>query len=259
MATTSRVVVLAVLFGVAACADVPEDPDERAEFERVNDPAEPTNRAIFDANQFVDRNVLKPVAEAYDENMPDEAKHSVQSFVTNLSEPGVLVNDVLQGNLDRAWNTTQRFVVNSTVGGAGLFDVASDWGLPAHQADFGQTFGVWGMGPGPAVQLPLLGPSNARDAVGTVVGFVANPLNFIPGSTMSTIVISGTGTGLVDSRARMLPITNDLEANSLDYYAALRSAAAQRRETLVEEGKAGEVDPANGTVTIDPAQIQVAP
>ncbi|WP_439815101.1 MlaA family lipoprotein [Zavarzinia sp. CC-PAN008] len=252
------ILILAAL-SVAGCAAVPEDPIEREEYELANDPLEPTNRAIFDANQFLDRNVLKPVATAYDEHVPEEGRDGVRNFVNNLAEPTVLVNDVLQGNFERAWNTTQRFVVNSTAGVGGLFDVAGDHlDLPHHQADFGQTFGVWGIEQGPAVQLPLLGPSNARDAVGTVMGFVANPLGFIDSGTMSSITYAGLGSGTIDGRARALPVTNDLEANSLDYYSASRSLASQYRDRMVQEGKDGLVgNEPQGEVTIDPDSVVI--
>ncbi len=224
---------------LGACAQVPTDPEARAEYDSANDPAEPTNRTIFAANQFVDRNAMQPVARAYEEYVPSRARKSLHNFVANLKEPGIAINDTLQANFSRAWNTTQRFVINSTLGGAGLFDVASDWNRPHHDADFGQTFGVWGIGTGPSVQLPLFGPSNLRDTVGKVGDFLADPLNFIPGGTMATIETAGTGVGVVDGRADMLGATDALEKTSLDYYASLRSMQAQRREAFVEEGKAG--------------------
>src|SRR6266478_10165019 len=230
---------IASILLLVACASVPKDPDARAEYDRANDPAEPTNRAIFAGNQFVDRNALQPVARAYEDHLPSGVRKSLHNFVSNLREPAIAVNDVLQANFSRAWTTTQRFVINSTVGGAGLFDVASDWHRPDHDADFGQTFGVWGIGTGPSVQLPLFGPSNVRDAVGKVVGFVGNPLGFVPGGTMSTIESAGTGVGAVDGRADLLGVTDKLEQSSLDYYATLRSIEAQRRAAFIEEGKTG--------------------
>jgi phospholipid-binding lipoprotein MlaA len=224
---------------LVACAQVPTDPEARADYDRANDPAEPTNRTIFAGNEFVDRNALQPVARAYEDHVPGGVRKSIHNFVSNLKEPGVLVNDTLQGNFDRAWNTTQRFVINTTVGGAGLFDVASDWHRPHHDADFGQTLGVWGVGTGPSVQLPIFGPSNVRDSIGKVGDFLADPLNFIPGGAISTIQLAGGGAGAVDGRAEMLSTTDSLEKTSVDYYAALRSMQAQRRAALVEEGKAG--------------------
>jgi phospholipid-binding lipoprotein MlaA len=224
---------------LVACAEVPTDPAERAAYDSANDPAEPTNRTIFAGNQFVDRNAVQPVARAYEDYVPGGVRKSIHNFASNLKEPAVAINDTLQGNFGRAWNTTQRFAINTTVGGAGLFDVASDWDRPHHDADFGQTFGVWGIDTGPSVQLPIFGPSNVRDTVGKVGDFLADPLNFIPGGTMATISSAGAGVGAVDGRAEMLSATDAIEKTSLDYYASLRSMQAQRRAAFVEEGKAG--------------------
>jgi phospholipid-binding lipoprotein MlaA len=124
--------------------------------------------------------------------------------------------------------------------------VAAYWDRPRHNADFGQTLGVWGIGPGPAVQLPLFGPSNVRDGVGTLVGVVANPVSFIPGGAAAAIGAAGGGIGLVDRRAGLLDTTDSLEKTSLDYYATLRSAAAQRRAALVREGRVGDVASGGG-------------
>lgn len=241
MTPTLPATLLATAVSLAACAHAPADPAERAEYDRANDPAEPTNRTVFAGNRFVDRNLLKPVATAYNDYVPERVRRSVHSFGSNLKEPGVLVNDLLQGNVSRAWNTTQRFAVNTTVGGVGLFDPATGWGLPHHDADLGQTFGVWGMGPGPSVQLPLFGPSNVRDTAGFAGGLLTNPFNLASGGAITVVSAVGTGTGVVDGRARLLGTTNDLEKNSLDYYATLRSISAQRRAALVDEGRAGKV------------------
>lgn len=224
---------------LGACAQLPAEPAARAAYEEANDPAEPTNRAIFAGNQWVDRNAIRPVAQVYTDYVPDRIRSSLRNFSRNLQEPSTLVNDALQGNLSRAWVTAQRFALNSTVGGLGLFDVATDWDLPGHQADYGQTFGVWGAGPGPSVQLPLFGSSNLRDTAGRAVGMVANPLGFVSGETFQTVRAVGGAVGMVGQRADALPVTNDLERSSLDHYAAMRSLSAQRRTALVEEGRTG--------------------
>lgn len=233
---------LSGVLGLLGCAEIPKDPAARAEFRENNDPAEPTNRAVSAGNQFVDRNALHPVASGYQEYVPGFARRRVHDFIANLGEPSVAVNDLLQGNLSRAWNTTQRFAFNTTVGGAGLFDVATDWHRPAHSADFGQTLGVWGVGPGPAVQLPLFGPSNVRDSVGKVVGLATNPTTYIPGGAAAMVNATSGGVGVVDQRADLISTTDALQRTSLDYYATLRSVSAQRRAALVAEGKAGGVD-----------------
>ncbi len=241
---TARSFSLFCVLLLSACAEAPINLEARAEYDRINDPAEPTNRVIFSGNQFVDRNTLRPVARAYEDYVPDRARRSIHHFVENLEQPTVAMNDVLQGNLSRAWNTTQRFAINTTLGGAGLFDVATGWGRPEHRADFGQTFGVWGIGAGPAVQLPLFGPSNVRDTVGVIAGVLASPSNLITGGTSSAITAvetSGMVLGVVDGRAGMLKTTDALERNSLDYYSALRSVASQSRAAFIAEGKVGSV------------------
>jgi phospholipid-binding lipoprotein MlaA len=240
-AFSSRVFALAATLVLGACAEVPTDPIAREVYDEANDPAEPTNRVIFAGNQWVDRNALQPVARVYQDYVPGRVRNVVRNFGQNLQQPFVLANDVLQGNMSRAWNTTQRLVVNSTVGGAGLFDVASEWDLPPHDADFGQTLGVWGVGSGPTVQLPLLGPSNLRDTAGTVVGLLGNPVSYVPG--IGPVQAVSGGFDVVDSRARLLTTTDDLEKNSVDYYAALRSLYAQDRAAFIEEGKAGDLSP----------------
>ena len=233
--------VLTPVLSLLGCARVPADPQARAEYALNNDPAEPANRTIFAGNQFLDRNALKPVARGYADYVPGRVRKSLYNFVGNLGQPAVAANDLLQGNISRAWNTTQRFAINTTVGGAGLFDVASDWKRPAHTADFGQTLGVWGVGPGPVVQLPLFGPSNVRDSVGHVAGLVTNPASFVPGGAAATVTAVSGGVGFVDTRANLLDTTDSLERGSLDYYATLRSVTVQPRAALVSEGKIGGV------------------
>ncbi len=250
---------LAALLACAACAGShpPADPAEAED--APNDPAEPVNRTVFRGNQYLDRHVLRPVASAYHDHVPEPARNGIHNFVTNLTEPRVLVNDLLQGNVTRAWNTAERFVINSTIGGAGFVDLAGSWDLPHHEADFGQTLGVWGVGPGPAVELPLLGPSNLRDTVGRALGFATNPLVFIPGAAMAGISAAARPAGAVDGRERLLPATDALEAGSLDYYAALRSANEQRRARLVEEGRAGLVTHREPVPSVEIEVITVPP
>jgi phospholipid-binding lipoprotein MlaA len=231
--------VVALPLALGACAHVPTEPEARAEYERNNDPAEPTNRTIFAGNKFVDDHALQPVARGYEKYIPGRARKCVHNFVGNLGQPAIAMNDLLQGNFGRAWNTLQRFAINTTVGGIGLFDVATDWNRPEHQADFGQTLGVWGVGTGPSVQLPLFGPSNVRDTFGKVVDAVTNPVGLIAGGAATA---ASGGVGFVDKRAGTLATSQALERDSLDYYAAVRSVAAQRRAALVAEGRTGEIE-----------------
>ena len=238
IASALRGMVVTLPLALAGCAHAPTEPQARAEYERNNDPAEPTNRAIFAGNKFVDDHALQPVARGYEKYIPGRVRKCVHNFVGNLGQPAIAVNDVLQGNFGRAWNTAQRFAINTTVGGAGLFDVATDWNRPEHQADFGQTLGVWGVGAGPSVQLPLFGPSNVRDSFGKVVDAVTNPVGLITGGPATA---ASGGVGFVDKRAGTLAASQELERDSLDYYAAVRSVAAQRRAALVTEGRTGNI------------------
>jgi len=214
---------------LAGCAG---DPVARmAEAGEIADPAEDSNRAVFDANNYLDRNLLKPVAGGYRETLPGGMQRGVHNFLTNLQEPSIAINDVLQGNVGRGASTIWRFAVNTTAGGLGIFDIAADLGLEHHEADFGQTLGVWGVGEGPYLTLPLLGPSNLRDATGTVVGFVMNPVSLGPAQPLVTV-----GQGL-DARVANAEALETLERGSVDYYASLRSAYIQRRRALVQDGK----------------------
>ena len=233
-ATLCRALAALLVLAGAACAARPDAVDTASD---VNDPAEPANRGIFAANMFIDRHAVKPVAQAYHDWLPQPVRDGVHNMVTNLGEPVVLVNDLLQANPGPAWVTARRFVINSTAGGLGVFDLAADWDLPHHKADFGQTFGVWGIGEGPFVELPLLGPSNARDAVGTAFTFLASPFNYFGGAAVTYVGYAKVGVETVDQRAGVLAPLDELERNSVDFYAALRSLNHQRREALIAEGK----------------------
>ena len=257
--TRASALAFALSLTLAACAHAPTDPEARAQYERNDDPAEPTNRVIFAGNKFVDDHAVQPVARAYQDHIPTRVQESVHNFISNLGQPGIAVNDALQGNFSRSWGTVQRFAINTTVGGIGLFDVATDWNRPGHAADFGQTLGVWGVGPGPAVQLPLFGPSNVRDSVGKVGDLVMNPATFVSGGAIAVVKAASGAAGFIDARAGQLSMTDSLERNSLDYYAALRSAAAQRRAALVAEGKAGGALPSKSAVAPGLASGPAAP
>jgi phospholipid-binding lipoprotein MlaA len=239
---------LALLLGCCGCAGAPGNPATAEEADTDNDPAEPVNRAIFNANLAADHAVVRPVAEAYAEYVPQGVRTGIHNVVQNLKEPSVAVNDLLQGNVKRAWESVQRLAVNTTVGGVGVVDMAAKWGLPPHKADFGQTLGVWGVGEGPFVELPLLGPSNPRDAVGAVVDMALNPLTFVGGAPATYASAASSGANLVDTRAQHLKDLDELERNSLDYYASLRSVYRQHRDAEIAAAKAPE--PPKGQVDI---------
>lgn len=204
----------------------------------VHDPAEPVNRGIFAFNRTVDDYALAPVARGY-LKLPEVFQTGVHNFVANFGEPKVFINDLLQGNAQRSVNTLGRFVINTTAGIVGLIDVSGKLGIERHEADFGQTFGVWNIAPGPIVELPLLGTANLRDATGKVLSFAVDPFGD-NSSTVDTLGTINTAGGIVDGRAQALPLTDALRAQA-DYYSALRDATAQRRADFVAQGKLGAV------------------
>jgi len=249
MATGLRpvVVVLALLLCCGGCAaTTPTASTTADDADTEHDPAEPVNRAIFKVNVAADHAVMRPVAQAYVDHVPEGVQKGIHNVVQNLKEPAVAVNDALQGNVNQAWQSVQRLAVNSTVGVAGIFDVASQLGLPPHKADFGQTLAVWGVGEGPFVELPLLGPSNARDTVGTAVDMALNPLTFVGGAPATYAGVATGSANVVDTRSQHLHDLDELERNSLDYYATLRSVYRQHRDAEISAAKQpapeGQVD-----------------
>jgi phospholipid-binding lipoprotein MlaA len=224
-----------MLMVLVGCAEVPTNPEDRAEFEAINDPLEPLNRGVFDVNLALDRAVLKPVARGYRDWVPVAMRDRVHDFILNLTGPIVFVNDVLQGEPDRAAQTLDRFIINSTAGLLGLVDVVGRTGGPRHhEEDFGQTLAVWGVGEGPYLMLPFFGPSNPRDAVGRGVEWVADPADIALGNAFSREVLWGhLGTEMLDTRTELLDPLDELERSSLDFYAAVRSTYRQRRASLI--------------------------
>ena len=241
------VVVLALLLCCGGCAaTTPTASTTADDADTEHDPAEPVNRAIFKVNVAADHAVMRPVAQAYSDHVPEGVQKGIHNVVQNLKQPAVAVNDALQGNVNQAWQSVQRLAVNSTVGVAGIFDVASQLGLPPHKADFGQTLAVWGVGEGPFVELPLLGPSNARDTVGTAVDMALNPLTFVGGAPATYAGVATGSANVVDTRSQHLHDLDELERNSLDYYATLRSVYRQHRDAEISAAKQpapeGQVD-----------------
>lgn len=216
---------------LAGCATPPADPQARADFDAVNDPLEPVNRALFEFHQVLDHFVLKPVAFAYSMLIPQPMQTGIRSALINLRTPVILANDLLQGETVRAGDTLQRFAINSTVGVLGFYDAADKWfGIAPHTEDFGQTLAVWGTDEGPYLFIPILGPSNPRDLGGFVVDSAADPLNWYLNNTdRDGWIIARTALTGVDARAQLLETLDNLEKTSLDYYVTLRTVYRQRR------------------------------
>jgi phospholipid-binding lipoprotein MlaA len=221
---------------LAACAEVPTDPEERAEFEQTNDPLEPMNRNIFAFNDFLDVHVMEPVARTYHNNVPQGVQDAIHRFLLNLKAPYVAGNEVLQGKFKAASDDLGRFLINTTFGAVGLWDVAADAGGPkANDTDIGLTLGTWGIGEGPYLVLPFFGPSNPRDTAGRVGDFFADPVNAaitIPDGT-KWAVDTRTGADVLDTRTQLLGPVADLKRSSLDYYASVRSLYRQRRRSAL--------------------------
>ncbi len=200
--------------------------------DELYDPLEGINRAVLGFNDVLDFLILKPVANVYGFITPDAAKRSVQKAIRNLNAPVILANDLLQFEAGDAAVTTARFVVNSTVGVLGLFEVADEIGLDYHPADFGQTLHAYGSGPGPYLVLPLLGPSTLRDGIGIGVDTFFDPFTYLLDFKARMMVLGGKA---VVRREELLKPLDELREGAIDYYAALRSAYFQNR--AVELGK----------------------
>lgn len=232
---------LALLGAAGGCATAPNPADKEAyaEFRERNDPLEPLNRVIFGFNQAFDTMLLKPVAEFYMLLTPPPIQDGIHNALTNLQAPVVFINDLLQGQPSRAGTTASRFAINSTLGVGGLGDPATGYGFPHHDEDFGQTLGVWGVGEGPYLVLPIMGPSNVRDATGIAVdSFVFNPWTWWAryNSTVDTAWWGVTGMRAIDARAQYYNELNEIQKSSLDFYAAMRSLYRQRRDADIRNG-----------------------
>lgn len=230
---------------VIGCAAVPpaSDREARAEFEARNDPLEPFNRRVYAFNRAVDALFLKPAAIFYRALTPPPVRSGVSNALHNLKSPVILANDLMQAEFERAGNTASRFAINSTLGVGGLGDPAADqFGIAKHSEDFGQTLAVWGVGEGPFLMLPLLGPSNPRDAVGFAVdSFVLDPFAWwvrVRNDDRALYSYVRLGLTALDARSANFEGIEDVERNSLDPYAALRSLYRQFRAKEINQGRA---------------------
>lgn len=226
-------VLIATTLGACATKPPADDPAALAEYKATNDPIEPLNRSLFEFNQELDRVVLKPIATVYRDNVPEPARDSIQNFMQNLDTPMSLANEVLQLKFKKAGISLSRFAINSTIGVGGLFDPASTLGLKYNREDLGQTLGRYGVPEGPYLMVPLMGPSNPRDAFGDLVEAYFNPISkVLPIEARGAISV----VNFVDSRSRTIEILDELEKSSVDFYAAARSAIRQRRRDAVNDG-----------------------
>jgi len=231
--TSSRLIrcafwVLAVAVS-GGCATIPADSGKDS-----RDPIESFNRQVFEFNDVVDRAILKPVAQAYQFVLPEPVRDCISNIFSNFREPSNAVNNLLQGKPVDAVSDTCRFVVNTTIGLAGCFDPARSMGLEKHNEDFGQTLGRWGIGTGPFLVVPILGPSTLRDAIG-IYGAepYLDPNFYINNVRLRNAII---GTRVINQRAELLQADDLISGAALDKYRFIRDGYLQRRRSLVYDG-----------------------
>lgn len=224
--TLSLLLVLCVCSLLSSCATV-SSPDKR-------DPWESFNRSIYAFNDGFDRAIARPVARTYQNYTPDAVQSGVSNFFSNLDDILVMVNDLLQFKFRQAAQDFSRFTFNTTFGLLGLFDVSTSFGLPKHNEDFGLTLASWGVGSGPYVVLPFLGPSTVRDTTGLVADGYLDPVYSIRDSEArwSVIVLRA-----INTRASLLQATKLMEQSGVDPYTFMRNAYLQHRESLINGGK----------------------
>jgi phospholipid-binding lipoprotein MlaA len=222
---TALAALLVFMFG--GCATTPGTP---------NDPFEEFNRSVSSFNEAVDNAVLKPVATGYEKVVPQFVRTRVDSFFANLGDAWSAVNLVLQAKPVPALETAMRFVFNSTLGLGGFFDIAGEVGMERRSEDFGQTLGRWGVGPGPYMVLPILGPSTVRDTTALVADFQAAPAVWFYGRDRVGISVLQ----VISTRAGLLGATRTIDEIALDKYLLIRDGYLVRRRNQVYDGNPPE-------------------
>ncbi|WP_245848089.1 MlaA family lipoprotein [Actibacterium ureilyticum] len=207
---------------LTACG-APQGPDG------VYDPIEPVNRAVHGVNKGLDTVIVNPVAQTYGTVLPQPARQGVRNFADNLGLPSAVLNNLLQFKLQDAFVNSARFLFNSTIGIGGLFDPASTIGVEERDTDFGETLHIWGVGEGAYLELPLLGPSTSRDAVGTLVDFVTDPLNAVGSHPEADAIVGGRVGARVGDRYTYSDSIDSVLYESTDSYAQSRSIYLQNR------------------------------
>jgi phospholipid-binding lipoprotein MlaA len=201
---------------------------------QVYDPLEPMNRVIFNVNDALDRNVVRPVAQAYVNVVPRLVRTGVSNVFGNVSDAFSAINNLLQGKKEPFGSDLGRVLVNSTFGLGGIFDIAAEANIEKYNEDFGQTLGWWGLGAGPYLVLPILGSSNVRDATGLVAHGLIDPVYQVtPTVNEYELVVLRA----LDTRAGLLGTDDLVQSAALDKYTFIRSAYTQRRRSLVYDGK----------------------
>ncbi len=207
------------------------DPDTGAAY----DPLENVNRFFFDLNQRLDRNAGEPAATAYKTTVPQTVRGGLHNVLDNLGGPVTVANSLLQAKFKSAATATGRFVVNSTVGILGIFDVATDWGMPGRNRDFGQTLGTYGVPAGPYLVLPFRGSTDVRDFVGNYLDGYVSPLHYVHYDGNNYVGLMKSTLGSIDNRSANIVTFRDIQRSSVDYYATMRTLYLERRTMLIED------------------------
>jgi len=197
------------------------------------DPLEPLNRGIYKFNDAVDNLLIKPAAEAYRDLIPQFVRTGISNFFSNINDVIVALNNLLQGKIPAAINDVGRILVNTTLGVFGFMDPATELGVEKNNEDFGQTLGFWGLGDGPYLVLPFLGPSSFRDTAGWAGDVYSWPVSYLDPNRHRNVLIA---VRFVDVRAGLLEASKILETAALDPYEFVRDAYLQRRRNLVHDG-----------------------
>ena len=225
----------------------------------VNDPLEPINREVFAFNRSLDAQAALPAATYYRSAMPDGAREGIHNFLSNLSLPVTFANDTLQGEMTLAGEAICRFGVNTSIGVLGVMDPATDMGCPEHEQDFGLTLASYGVPGGPYLVLPLLGPTMPRDLIGKfVVDHYFNPLGYVTYDGKIYVSLTQNLVKLVDQRSRHVGELRDVERNSIDYYATMRSLYYQKREPDFDQSNVAP-DASKTDVALDAPKANAAP
>jgi phospholipid-binding lipoprotein MlaA len=224
---------------LSACAAKPPagDADAQEAYREANDPLEPTNRKIYAVNDRIDRYTLRPAAVAYRDVVPGTVRSHVHNVLSNIGNPVQFTNDVLQGKPRKAGDTFMRFLINTTVGVGGLFEVATDWGYPDHDNDFGMTMALWGLPEGPFLFLPILGPSSPREGIGYGINSTLDPFTWASFGGSASLGWSRFGVGALDGRERVLDELDSIQKDALDPYATIRSLYRQHRAGQIDQAR----------------------
>ena len=218
------------------------------ETKEIKDCFEKLNRATFKFNQGLDRTIIKPVAESY-RNLPDNIQRGTSNVVKNLSNLVTIPNNILQGDLKSAFINTARLAVNTTIGILGTVDVANKMGFPKYEKeDYGQTLGAWGFGPGCYIVLPVLGPSTIRDTAGSFINVMGGDPWYNASAHGNNeflnerVYLTSKALSGIDFRADNIDSLENLEKNSIDFYASVRSLYTQDRENKIKNNQRGNIE-----------------